>query len=409
MEKTRLSIVLFLSLLTLPACDRANAKSPKGSKTTKAATVKNAVKESALTILTITSQAEARLGVKTKFVENKKIQRLQNFGGQTAAPPDAEVMITAPISGRVKLIADPLLQDMKSGDLLYQLYPSIQPEQFINRPSEEVQWSDALASVKASLNEIAAQITAAKITLARAETLQKNRVGSIRALEDAKAALALIQAREQTALARLKVLKRGLGQQAILFSKTPLSIQAPLSGTITKKHVRDGQLVSAGSPLFTVLDSKKLWVQIPVYVGEMDQFDLTPPLSLRESERASKIYKIARIQGLPLANANANTVTLFFELDNKTKTFRPNQRVWIELPVKEQALYQTIPYSAILYDMNGGSWVYHKTKSNTYVRRRVEVLFKHKDLAVLGRGLRPGMEIVVVAAPELFGSEFWYR
>lgn len=409
MEKTRRLHILFLFLLSLPACDQAIAKSPKRTKVSKAASVENGVKESALTLLTITSQAEARLGVRTKFVENKTIQRLRKFGGQTSLPLDAEIVVFAPVSGRIKLNTDPSFQNIKSGQAIYQLHPLIQPGQFINRPSEELQWSDALATAKASLNEIAAQLDAAKITFARAEALQKNRVGSVRSLEDARAALALIKAREQTALARLKVLKNGLKQQAFAFSKSPLFIHAPCSGIVTRKHIRDGQLVAAGSPLFTISNTEKLWIQIPIYVGELDRLDLKVPVSLRESERASTVYKAHKIQGVPIANANANTVTLFFELDNKKKTFRPNQRVWIQIPLNEQSLYQTIPYSAILYDMHGGSWVYHKTNSNSYVRRRVEVLFKHENLAVLGRGLRPGMEVVVVAAPELFGSEFWYR
>lgn len=404
----RLALTLTSALL-FSACDQALAKGPKSSKKSPVASVQNGVKEAALPILKIASQAEQRLGVQTAFVKSQSIQRMRTLGGQTAITPDAEVTLLAPVAGRISVAAGQSLGEAHAGKPLYSLAPLLQAEQFINRPADEVQWSDSLTTAKATLIELGEQVKAAQVTLARVERMRQSKVGSLKMLQDAQAALAILEARQQTVESRIKVLKRGLDSQPVLYSKKPIEILAPLSGLVMKCFVRDRQIVSAAAPIATILDLRQLWVQVPVYVGDLESFDLKQAVSLRSSENSRESFPLKPIEGLPTANSLANTVTLFFKLSNKDRRFRPNQRVWVELPLKEEKTYRVVPYSSILYDMHGGSWVYQKRGANTYIRRRVEVLFKHGDLAVLGRGLRLGMEVVTVAAPELFGSEFWYR
>jgi hypothetical protein len=82
------------------------------------------------------------------------------------------------------------------------------------------------------------------------------------------------------------------------------------------------------------------------------------------------------------------------------------ERVEIAVPTIAQEEALTVPYSAILYDINGGEWVYVRTGDQTYARRRVEVRAIVGDMAVLARGPAEGAEIVTIGGPELFGTEF---
>ena len=83
-----------------------------------------------------------------------------------------------------------------------------------------------------------------------------------------------------------------------------------------------------------------------------------------------------------------------------------------------------IPMSqAVLFDVYGGTWVYERTGEQTFVRRRVVVLFVSREggneTAVLRSGPREGTQVVVsrkgsdggkdsVGPPELFGAETGY-
>ena len=64
-----------------------------------------------------------------------------------------------------------------------------------------------------------------------------------------------------------------------------------------------------------------------------------------------------------------------------------------------------VPYSAVLYDANGDTWVYISSEPLTYVRERIAVDFIQRSQAVLTDGPGPGTAVVTVGAAELHGTE----
>ena len=61
------------------------------------------VKEAELNVVTLTPEAETRLGVKTAPVERQKVQRVRTYGGQLIIPPGKDARVTAPFAGVVTL------------------------------------------------------------------------------------------------------------------------------------------------------------------------------------------------------------------------------------------------------------------------------------------------------------------
>lgn len=64
-----------------------------------------------------------------------------------------------------------------------------------------------------------------------------------------------------------------------------------------------------------------------------------------------------------------------------------------------------IPYSAVIYDVNGDTWVYTSVEPLVFVRHRVGIDHIDGDDAVLLDGPPPGTMTVTVGAAELFGAE----
>jgi hypothetical protein len=93
-----------------------------------------------------------------------------------------------------------------------------------------------------------------------------------------------------------------------------------------------------------------------------------------------------------------------------TLTERAAERVGLETaPVAEQAvagkIQRTIPYSAVIYDANGGTWTYTTVEHLTFVRDEISVDRIDGDTAYLTDGPAAGTEVVTVAAAELVGLE----
>ena len=107
----------------------------------------------------------------------------------------------------------------------------------------------------------------------------------------------------------------------------------------------------------------------------------------------------------PSANPLAASVDLFYQLDNHNDPLRPGERVAVELPLVTEQRSLVVPWSAVIFDVNGGTWVMENTTGRTFARRRVEVSFVKDGMAVLKSGPNEGAKVVTRGAEELFGAE----
>jgi len=64
-----------------------------------------------------------------------------------------------------------------------------------------------------------------------------------------------------------------------------------------------------------------------------------------------------------------------------------------------------VPYSAILYDAEGNSFVYAVTGPLTYIRAPITVDYVEGDQAILSDGPSSGTEVVALGIAELYGAE----
>jgi hypothetical protein len=66
----------------------------------------------------------------------------------------------------------------------------------------------------------------------------------------------------------------------------------------------------------------------------------------------------------------------------------------------------SVPYSALLYDSEGRTWIYTSPESRTFVREEVVVDYIEGDRAFLSRGPAAGTVVASVGVAELYGTEF---
>jgi hypothetical protein len=83
------------------------------------------------------------------------------------------------------------------------------------------------------------------------------------------------------------------------------------------------------------------------------------------------------------------------------------KRLGIETaPVSElDARHEAVPYSALIYDAQGHSWVFTAPETLSYVKAPVTVDRIDGDKAILTEAPPPGTAVVTQGAEELFGVE----
>jgi RND family efflux transporter MFP subunit len=362
-----------------------------------------------------------RLGIELAPVELKAISRVRSYGGEIALPPGASLVISAPVGGKV--------QPASTGNVpvvgmlvvakqpLFLLTPLLSPERDVLTPSERISMAQAKNMIQQTRIEAAGQVAqakervgAAKIALDRNERLLRDAAGTAKAVDDAKAQLNIENAALEAAEARQKVVDSISLDGSEAGQQTPIVIESPQSGMIRTQNVAPGEVVASGAPLFEVMKFDPVWVRVPVYAGETAQLALDQPAMVLplNSEQSSRGIAAQPIAAPPTATLLAATVDLYYELPNPQGQLRPGERMTVRVKLQGASDQRVVPWSAVMHDIHGGTWVYENTAPLTYVRRRVQVKYIVDELAVLESGPPVGAQIVTAGAVELFGTEFGF-
>ncbi len=95
----------------------------------------------------------------------------------------------------------------------------------------------------------------------------------------------------------------------------------------------------------------------------------------------------------------------FYRLDGAT-TVHVGQRLRVQLAEKGGSERKTVPYSSVIYWIDGGAWVYTQIAPLTFVRAPIDIEQIDGDVAILRSGPPAGTRIVSVGGEELLGTEF---
>jgi len=370
-----------------------------------AATVGTKVKEDELNIITTTPKAEEALKVATALVERKRVPRARAYGGEVVVPAGKTTLVSAPLAGLLKAPKEGVPQPgriVKLGQPVFQLLPLLTPDVKANL-------ADLHLSLTGQVESARAQLSLASKNLERAKKLSDS-VMSKRELDNFQGQYESARATLEAAEARLKSLKNTIGE----FEKgtaAPLTIDAPAEGLLRNVSAQPGQNVPGGAALFEIIDLTRVWIRVPVYVGDIADIAQGEPVAVGhligrpgESDRSAQ-----PIAAPPSANPLANTVDMYYELENPVgdlvRALLPGQRVGVTIPLHSKEESLIVPWSAVIHDLNSGTWVFEKLGERRYARRRVVVRYVIDGLAVLASGPAVKTPVVTAGAAELWGVE----
>ena len=386
------------------------------------ATIAKPFKEDQVATVVLTADADAKLAIRLAPVVRKPMPRKRVFGGEVVVPPGRSLIVSAPLAGTLKAGAALTPgQTVKAGKPVLHLAPLLDPVGRANLTASRV-------TAEGQVKTADEQLKLARITFDRAKDVLAGGGGRQRDVDDANAAVEVAKQTHAVTVAQRDLFAKVLGE---LDSGTaaPIPVDAPADGVLRNVSAMPGQTVPAGAPLFEVMSLDVVWVRVPVYVGDRDEIDADKASVGPLAAPAGSVGRPAwLVPAPPTANPLAGTVDLFFWTLNPDlgderwrataagtggfavapfigPPYSPGQRVAVALALNEPADALTVPWSAVVYDYFGGTWVYVKTADRTYSRERVLVRHVTGETAVLDDGPPPGKEVVTAGAAELFGTE----
>lgn len=358
------------------------------------------VPESSLNTVHLNDDSSRKLDIQIATIKRQTVHTHNLYGGDIVIPTGGLVSVSAPISG--KIISNGIAKfsagmPVKSGQLLYRIQPILTADARANLVN-------ALADAESAVNVAKSQVEATTIALDRAKKLLQDLVGSQRNVDEANAA-------HEIALRNLEaanVKRNALHQVVNVGTVESIDIKAPQAGIISNIFAVNDQLVSAGNPILEISTLNTMWVRVPIPTSDLIRIDQQAPASIQvdSANHDSPSITAKPVSAPPTADPLTSSTHLYYALTDHRSSWRPMQRVTAAIPTLGKSTNAlTLPWSAVVFDIYGGSWVYVQKSNHTFERKRVFIDHVDGQQAFLSEGPVEGSKVVINGALELFGVE----
>jgi RND family efflux transporter MFP subunit len=330
---------------------------------------------------TKTPKAPPPLSVETITVKKKKFPIWVQFTGTTKAISNQE--IRARVAGRLEKRYFEDGATVKKGDKLFLI--------------EQSQYQANLDAAISRKEKDEAALALAKADVKRYEPLVKEGLAPRSTLEQ-------YEAKRDALIAEIAV-----DEAAIKNAKLELSytvITAPISGTVSTRHVDVGNLVGYGEStlLTTIVQTDKIYTYFSPSeqnVQKLFKFrsrkDLPAYIEIRG--QGEEVLKRKRLKGVVdfgnnIVDPLTSTVTMRATIDNKEKSVYPGTFVYINVFVTDEYEMIMVPPQAIFEDQLG-KFVYIVDADNVAKRTSIHTSLSSRYYVSITEGLKEGDRVVI--------------
>ncbi|MHB1036243.1 MAG: efflux RND transporter periplasmic adaptor subunit [Pirellulales bacterium] len=390
------------------------------------AAAKQAPADSAADAISFLKEQQWRVGLITAPAEKRELVERLVVPGRVIVPPGSGAAVGTPVAGRA-LPPDgkgfPRVgEKVAKGQILAVIEPSVTGAEAVQLVANDAQLQTLDADLAVKQLEVETRIQEAQLRLARAEqTLARKQKltdegvtpGKDLFLAEHERDLAktgleglrqvvtpYMEARQRLAGVLGRMQSSGdVGSQR---GDLRVTLRSPIAGTVVEAKATSGELVTAASPLFRVVDLETLWIEANVSEYDLGRVQKAPGAAYRLAAYPDRVVPIngegGRLVDIgAMVDPDTRTVPIRYEVSNKEGTLRVGMfaDLLVETNRKQTAL--AVLKDAVV-DEGGEVVAYVQRGGETFERRRVEVGIRDANQVEIRGGLAVGDRVATKGA-----------
>lgn len=147
-----------------------------------------------------------------------------------------------------------------------------------------------------------------------------------------------------------------------------VTVHAPVSGIIVKRHVSPGERVDAAAPLYTIASLNPLWINIQVPASRLSALKTGASVVLPAYGARGRLIRLGRT-----VDSQTQSAIAVAEIDTNGGTVRPGLATTVTVRLDQgQGTQWSVPAAAVVR-YRDRSWVFVRTREG-FVTRPVQVL-----------------------------------
>lgn len=271
------------------------------------------------------------LGIQTAPLQNQAEPVRTSYPAQVVIPPNAEQVISSPVTGLVSQLLVQQNQTVRAGMPLIRIA------------------SPELGQLQLQLLQANARATLARQAARREQELFSEGLIAQRRVQEAHAALQEADATLKQAKTALRL--SGMSMAAIdkvAASGNPqesLVLAATQAGVVTEIRAKPGQRVDSTTPLMHLAQTGTLWLEIQVPVAESTRWIPGTKLKVQGRDMTAHI-----LSSSAMVASGSQMVVMRALVQGKAGQVRPGEFLTVELPVAATAGAWDLPLSSVAHD-----------------------------------------------------------
>lgn len=261
---------------------------------------------------------------------------------------------------------------------------------------EQVSQAEASLLVsRATIRQREADLNVARLNFDRSKNLFERQLLAKQALDDAESRYLAADAQIDLSKAQLAQAEARLQELKINLQNT--TVTSPVDGFVGKRNVDPGAMVSANTPIASVVDISKLKMVVNVIekdirlvtVGDSGLVDVD---AYPGEQFRGRIARVA-----PVLDPSTRTATMEIEIANNDMRLKPGMYARVSLNVEERKNTLVAPKNAVIdFESKRGVWMANEDNRATFVP--VELGIEDTDRIEITAGLKEGDKIVTTGA-----------
>lgn len=395
----------------LPPAAAAADEGGSGSSSGKAALSGDPALGGSGATITIPKESQLLFNIRTEPVTERQITGGLKVTGSVQARPDAQAVISPPVSGRLLFV-----RGITVGSAVGRGQRIGTIEQILSAPEQAgleaqrtglrtaaLEQQAKRAAQEASAQQARTRLAQAQRELQRATNLLEAGAAPRRRVEEAQTAVRIAQqevasaeAQAVVAAQQVRVAQEGVAR---VDPVRTFPLVSPVTGIVTDMKVTTGQQVEAGAQLLNVVNLTTVFLQAQVFERDLP--------AVRESRRAT--YTAAGIPGEVYAigeggdgrlvtigqavDPQTRTVPVIFEVPNPLNRLREGMFVEITMDTTGKQTVLGVPKQAVITEQ-GRTFVFAFKGGETYEKRVVVLGVEGQDFYEVKSGLQAGERVV---------------
>ena len=323
------------------------------------------------------------LGIQTAPLQNQAESVRTSYPAQVVIPPNAEQVISSPVTGLVSQLLVQQNQTVRAGMPLIRIA------------------SPELGQLQLQLLQANARATLARQAAKREQELFSEGLIAQRRVQEAHAALQEADATLKQAQTALRL--SGMSMAAVdkvAASGNPqesLVLAATQAGVVTEIRAKPGQRVDSTTPLMHLAQTGTLWLEIQVPVAESTRWIPGTKLKVQGRDMTAHI-----LSSSAMVASGSQMVVMRALVQGKAGQVRPGEFLTVELPVAATACAWDLPLSSVAHD-GDQAYVFVRTPDG-FEARPVKVSASAGQRVRIQGPVKAGEEVAVSGVVALKGA-----